>query len=292
MTRRQNKAPRLLTSPRAWIFLGLFALAWTYLFISAPEPLPDEDTEKLEDHATVYVDGMLELLQAENTAFRTLYTGQIVGPGLEQGLHFGEDWLEDGVQKGPLPALTFRAIAVRLNRGPVPLDLFLGAEKAINKGNSFQGSALKRFKTLKEDKKPQFFFDATQSMRTAMYADIATVERCVTCHNAHPKTPVTDWELGDVMGAATWMYPKERVSIEEVVEALTELRKAFKATYKSYVDRTRTFDISPEIGEKWPQDGLYLPDADVFMTEHRRRAGPETTRRLESLWQETRSEMD
>ncbi len=33
-----------------------------------------------------------------------------------------------------------------------------------------------------------------------IYADVANVEACVTCHNSHPKSPRNDFKLGDVMG--------------------------------------------------------------------------------------------
>ena len=35
---------------------------------------------------------------------------------------------------------------------------------------------------------------------TAVYADVAVSPACVTCHNAHPNSPRTDFETGDVMG--------------------------------------------------------------------------------------------
>ena len=34
----------------------------------------------------------------------------------------------------------------------------------------------------------------------AVYADVASVEACVSCHNGHPKSPKQDFKLGDVMG--------------------------------------------------------------------------------------------
>jgi uncharacterized protein DUF3365 len=35
---------------------------------------------------------------------------------------------------------------------------------------------------------------------TALYADKAVSEACVGCHNTHPRSPRTDFKLGDVMG--------------------------------------------------------------------------------------------
>ena len=34
----------------------------------------------------------------------------------------------------------------------------------------------------------------------AVYADVASVEACVACHNSHPRSPRDDFKLGDVMG--------------------------------------------------------------------------------------------
>ena len=34
----------------------------------------------------------------------------------------------------------------------------------------------------------------------AVYADVASVEASVACHNAHPESPRRDFVLGDVMG--------------------------------------------------------------------------------------------
>ena len=34
----------------------------------------------------------------------------------------------------------------------------------------------------------------------AVYADVASVQACVACHNAHPESPRRDFALGDVMG--------------------------------------------------------------------------------------------
>jgi len=241
---------------------------------------------------TVDVDVMLELVAMENAAFRTLYTKDIVGPGLKQGLKYDENWLIRGAQTGPLPAVTLRAIAVRLDRSPVELGLFLGAEHAINRGNAFTGNQMEVFRGILADREPRFFYDDEQGLHTAMFADIAVAEPCVSCHSEHPKSPKDDWALGDVMGATTWSYPRGRVTVEEAVQNLTELRKAFHDTYESYTDRSADFDLRPEIGEKWPSEGLYLPTAEVFMAEHARRASPKTVALLNTAWREAEAHED
>ena len=42
---------------------------------------------------------------------------------------------------------------------------------------------------------------------TAVYADVAIAEPCVTCHNGHKDSPKTDFKLGDVMGGVVIRVP-------------------------------------------------------------------------------------
>ena len=42
---------------------------------------------------------------------------------------------------------------------------------------------------------------------TAVYADVASVKACVTCHNGHKDSPKTDFKLGDVMGGVVIRVP-------------------------------------------------------------------------------------
>src|SRR5207249_108617 len=40
--------------------------------------------------------------------------------------------------------------------------------------------------------------------------DVMTSNSCVSCHNAHPESPKTDWKLGDVRGVLEVVVPVER----------------------------------------------------------------------------------
>ncbi len=264
----------------------LTALALTalciYLFVTAPPPLVDD----ARPGRTVSVDRLLEIVALENAALRTLYTKEVVGPGIRRGLVYDEKWLAPGARSGPLPAVMLRGIAVRLDRSAVPLGLFLGSDYAINRGNRFQGTQLEIFGGMRDDRSPRYFFDEGLGLRTAMFVDLAVAPACVECHSNHPKTPKTDWKLGDVMGATTWTYSATEVTIEELVQNIAELRQAFRATYQSYLDRARLFDPAPEIGARWPREGLYLPDVDTFMAEFARRASPHTIELLDAAWRE------
>src|SRR4029079_3256717 len=96
----------------------------------------------------------------------------------------------------------------------------------------------------------------------------------------HPNSPKTDWKLNDIMGATTWSYPKERVSLEELVQIVGALRASFGAAYEAYLTKVATFANPPEIGDRWPAQGYFIPSKQVFLAEFERRASPNTVERL------------
>lgn len=252
-----------------------------YLFVSAPPPLA-ERTETAE--RTVPVEQMFDLIAAENAAARTLYTAQIVGPGLKAGLSFNESWKDEAMEAGPLPALFLREVSSRLARGRTDIGLFLGSEFPIASVNRFSGDQLAIHGRVKETGKPQYGKDAATGMYVAMYPDFATAPPCVSCHNAHPDSPKTDWVLNDMMGATTWLYPHSRVSVETAISAVASLRAAERATYEDFLAKTQTYQTKrPEIGEKWPVDGLFLPTADLFMKAVAERVSVTTAARILTL---------
>ena len=103
---------------------------------------------------------------------------------------------------------------------------------------------------------------------------------CVDCHNKHPNSPKTDWQLGDVMGATTWTYPAASLSATEALRVLAALRSSIAAAYGAYLDKARTFSPPPDIGEQWPTAGYVLPTTQVFMDVLKQRASKGTLDRL------------
>lgn len=242
--------------------LALVALI-VYLFVSAPPPLPEQSAAS----ASIDVEQVFRLVEAENDAARALWTREIVGAGQKAGLQFNEDWREAGEEAGPLPALFLRETARNLEKDPVPLSLFLGSDAPINPANRFEGLQQDAFAAIRRGGAPQFFTMPDTGLHTAMFPDAAVTEACVDCHNEHEDSPRNDWKLDDVMGATTWAYPTQRLTAEEMLGVLTALRKAFRDSYQAYLDKVATFRNPPEIGARWPREGYYLPSADAFMSE-------------------------
>lgn len=244
--------------------------------------VPEEKTAVAGEEKVFAVEEVLEMVAKENDVTRTLYTKAIVGGGKKQGMKFDEDWRKDDVEAGPLPALFLRGVATSIRKSPVPLGLYLGSDFPVNAANKFEGKQAELFTQIKEDQKPQFFYDEDQKLHTAMFADLASAGACVSCHNDHPQTSKTDWKLGDVMGATTWQYPKDSLTYKETVAVLNSYAKGTVDIYMEYLDEIEAFKESekPEIGDKWPAEGNYLPTPEVFLDSVRKLSSYETMKHL------------
>lgn len=261
-----------MSNRRFALALAVFACLGIYLFVTAPPPLREERAA----NANIPVADMLAALQGANQAVRALWATAIVADGTRAGLKFDEHWRDADLDAGPLPALFLRETARSLERNPVQLSLFLGSDYPINKSNVFEGMQLERFRTLRQTGEPQFFFMADIGLHTGMFADIAVAEPCVQCHNKHEESPKRDWHLNDVMGAVTWAYPAEAVTLEEFLRAVSALHQGFREAYEEYLRKVGGFANPPEIGERWPKEGYSLPSTEVFMAEVYRRTAPQT----------------
>ncbi|WP_203257198.1 c-type heme family protein [Hyunsoonleella ulvae] len=259
----------------------LFVSALALVFYSCGG-VPEEKSDQAGEEKVFAVEEVLEMVAKENDVTRTLYTKAIVGKGKKQGMKFDEDWRKDDVEAGPLPALFLRGVATSIRKGPVPLGLYLGSDFPVNAANKFEGKQAELFAQIKKDQKPQFFYDEEQKLHTAMFADLASAGACVTCHNKHPQTTKSDWELGDVMGATTWQYPKDSLTYKETVAVLNSYAKGTVDIYMEYLDEIEAFKESekPEIGDKWPAEGKYLPTPEVFLDSVRKLSSYETMKHL------------
>ena len=246
------------------ILILILSTLLVYLFATAPPPLPEGNAS---GGTPIPVEMLMRAVASENDVARALYTTEIVGKGMQVGLKFDENWREEGVEAGPLPALFLRETASSLEKNPVPLSLFLGSAYPINASNQFKGIQQTRFEAMLADEKPQFFFDEDIQRHTAMFVDKAVAEACVTCHNDHAQTPKSDWVLGEVMGATTWSYPGDSVNLETYLRVLGALRQGFRSAYQAYLDKAAGFTNPPEVGSRWPKDGNFLPDSNTFMDE-------------------------
>lgn len=246
------------------ILTGGFAALSIYLFVNAPPPLPEPINETKPAYS---VKEAFNMLAKENDLTRRLYTLCIVGEGKKQGLQFDENWQDDNIEAGPLPALFLRETSNNIEKSGIGLGLYLGSDFPISKANKFSGIQDERFQEVKKDGQPRFFFDERVQRYTAMFPDYASVNTCVSCHNDHEQSPKKDWKLNDVMGATTWTYPKDSLTSDELIQAFKTYKEGVKTTYALYITKMRNVkkDKAPVIGTGWPSKGLYIPDTEIFI---------------------------
>jgi hypothetical protein len=255
-----------LTAPLLLVVVGI------YLFATAPPALAEER----EEGGTLSTETLFKMLANENDVARTLYTKEIVGPGKKRGIAFREEWADEDVVAGPLPALFLRSCAQILFRSRHPLGLRLGSDFPIESSNRFDEVESEVFAEVRRSREPRFFEDPQSGGQVAMFPDLASAGACVTCHNEHEKTTKRDWVLGDVMGATTWTWPTAKVSHNEAYALVKSYRDAVRQTYQKFLDEFEGQKGAPDIGGGWPADAAALPDADQFVAECVKRASGHT----------------
>jgi adenylate cyclase len=257
--------------------LSLVAPMTVYLFVTAPPPLPEATAsggKRLSAHE------LLEICAAENAAVRELYTKEIVDAGKKVGLRFDEKWEQLKVDAGPLPALFLRETSKSLAHSSVRLGLFLGSDNPVNKANRFSDQQAAAFQEMRRDGEPRGFYMNDVKLYTAMFPDFAVAAACVDCHNQHRDSPKRNWELNDMMGATTWTFPSNSISVSETLEVIAALRNGFRDAYAHYIEKAKTFSLPPEVGKKWPSQCYCLPTPETFMQAAERRISKPTLDRL------------
>ena len=109
-------------------------------------------------------------------------------------------------EKGlPLPAQMFRLGADELLNNTDAFWLSLRSLEPINFASGPLTPAEEEGLQFVKDNPDKRFYTEEKDLSgrralVAVYADVASVEACVSCHNGHPKSPRDDFKLGDVMG--------------------------------------------------------------------------------------------
>jgi adenylate cyclase len=256
-----------MSSGRFPLFLG-FALLAIYLFASAPQLLAESTSHGRE----LSTNALFKILANENDVAREVYTNEIVGAGKKIGLTFAEDWRQPASSAGPLPALFLRNCAEILHDSPHPLGLRLASDQPIESSNKISAADMDAFKMVRRARMPHMPSGVSRGLQVAMFPDIAVSQSCVDCHNEHPKSQKTDWQVDDVMGVTIWTWPSESVSSHEVFVLMSVFRGAVKKTYSEFLAKVQQRTDAPKIGAGWPAEANSLPTPDQFMAKIIRRS--------------------
>ena len=79
------------------------------------------------------------------------------------------------------------------------------------------------------------------------------------------------------------MIKSNEISTREYVLGIKALINSTNKTYAAYLEKTRTFPNKPEIGDKWPKQGYYLPTEKVFFERLNAIISARVTKELLSL---------
>ncbi len=198
---------RKRTSPLAQVKTFTFVtilLVSSSLSLEAASKIPSQGIAP----ATVS-DYLVGIIKAD----RQVYTTHIVKRMQDQGIVLAqEDWKDKNAI--PLPAQFLHYSSKIVAESGVGIRFRLISLWPIYRKNGpatpFERKGLEQL--IKNPNVPQRGKVATGKMKffQSIYADNATSQACVTCHNTHPLSPKRDFKVGDVMGAIVITIPLEK----------------------------------------------------------------------------------
>jgi len=156
---------------------------------------------------------MTDALHAVMESDRTVYTKNVVNrlQNKENVIKASEHWEDDKAL--PLPAQMFRMGAEMVATKKAGFTYALLSKWPVNKQNKASTAIETQgldFVADAKNKGKAFYGEeklGEKTYFTAVYADTAVVEACITCHNGHKDSPRRDFQLGDVMGGVVIRVP-------------------------------------------------------------------------------------
>lgn len=164
--------------------------------------------KKLSITPKVVADYVHAIVEAD----RTVYAKNIVNRLQKKNIIYAsEHWWEENTLLLPAQFLLNASDLIKNMR--LGLDYKLISLWPINPGNGatnkFERTGLKAVAARPSRPHIGTLRMGNQSYFRAIYPDIAVTSACVTCHNAHPKSPRHDFKLKDVLGGIIVSIPTE-----------------------------------------------------------------------------------
>lgn len=164
-----------------------------------------------ESSSGISPQAMADSLHSVMEADRTVYTRLIVNrlQNEEKIIKASEHWKDD---KGlVLPAQMFRYGAEMVAEKDPGFSYSLLSLWPVNKQNSARTETEKTGLKFVADNPGKNYYTQEElggtKYFTAVYADTAVAQACISCHNAHPDSPRSDFKLGEVMGGVVIRIP-------------------------------------------------------------------------------------
>ena len=214
MTRKGPSASRGLNALSRWLskyplltlaalgFGGAGILLWHFSRLSS----------ELKEAAAIEGAARYSEVLAE---FRTIYTSEVVSRVRPQGIEVTHDYQsKEGAI--PLPATLSLILGERIGRKGSSVQVRLYSDYPFpwredgGPRNEFERAALGQLRRAPNE--PIVQFAEIQGRPALRYATADLMRpQCVGCHNSHPDSPKTDWEVGDVRGVLEVILPMANV---------------------------------------------------------------------------------
>jgi hypothetical protein len=155
--------------------------------------------------------GVADAIHAVIEADRTTYAQKVVSrlQNEHNVVKATEHWQDEKTM--PLPAQMLRMGAEATQKKGARFSYALLSPWPVNKKNTPATEAEKRgLDAVSKNPGQNFYAEETlgnSKYFTAVYADVAVAEACITCHNGHKDSPRKDFKLGDVMGGIVVRIP-------------------------------------------------------------------------------------
>ncbi len=214
--------------------------------------------------ATDYIHSVIE-------ADRTIYSKMIVERlGDAISLKATENYLEENTL--PLPAQFLLLASQNVTSQKLGMTYRLMSMWPINSQNGPKdGFEKKRLEEVIKNPNKAFtttFTAKGKLMFKAVYPDKAVSKSCVSCHNAHPDSPKTDFKLGDVMGGISITIPLGQeglIPAKLVADYIHAVLESDRMIYAEFVVNRLQNNNIVKASEHWWKDKALLLPAQFFL---------------------------
>ncbi|WP_341501215.1 ATP-binding protein [Gallaecimonas sp. GXIMD4217] len=162
------------------------------------------------EHSQLYTQALSE--------FRSIYTSEVVARAKAQGLEITHDY-ESRPGALPLPAtLSMKLgeqIGARSHGAQARLYSAYPFPWRSQQGGGLQDAFARDAWTFLQANPGQHYsrFETVQGQSVLRFASADLMQpACVQCHNSHPDSPKSDWQVGDVRGVLEVIYPMNRIT--------------------------------------------------------------------------------
>lgn len=165
------------------------------------------DTKTAGISPQAMADALHTVLETDRTVYTRLIVNRLTLE--EKVIKASEHWKDEKALV--LPAQMFRAGAEMVQEKGANFSYALLSLWPVNKQNVPKTEAEKTgLQYVIDNPGKNYYAEETLGGKpyfTAVYADVAVANACITCHNAHKDSPRTDFKMGDVMGGVVVRIP-------------------------------------------------------------------------------------